>query len=185
MDKKVIRLQMQEKRNTLTVDEQEMLSNRIAQKLFESPMYKEHFNICVYQSFRGEVLCGKIIEQALCDQKKVFIPVTNQANHTITFYQIDQQTVYKPGAYNILEPVIDDQSVRLQESALVLMPGLAFDQEKHRIGYGGGYYDRYLEDHKEHTLVALCYQFQIVTDSLPYEAHDILPDYIVTECGII
>ena len=87
-----------------------------------------------------------------------------------------------PGAYGILEP--DTKDLMKEQKALILMPGLAFDEEKNRIGYGGGFYDKYLEKHPDFFKVALPYDFQIYK-KLNTEQFDIKPDIIVTDQRVI
>lgn len=181
MNKKELRQHMLEKRNALTASELKIYSDQIAEMVLNSDLYQNATNICVYQAFRNEVSCDKITEQALSDGKQVFVPVTDADSKTMEFYQITSDTRWVDGTYGIKEPVIGSDSKTLMDKALILMPGLVFDQEKHRLGYGGGYYDKYLSIHKEHVTAALCYDFQVVEEALPYEEHDILPDYIVTE----
>lgn len=183
-DKKKLRKKMREIRDALTNEEVEIRSKQIAEQLLQSPIYRECTHICVYEAFRNEVSCGYIKKQAFQDGKYVFIPITDIESKTMGFYRITEDTVYKEGNYGILEPILGRKCNNLQEKALILMPGLAFDRNKHRLGYGGGYYDKYLSLHKEHITAALCYNFQIV-DELPCEEHDILPDYIVTECEVL
>lgn len=180
MDKKEIRKQMLEQRNALTKEFQIEYSNKIAEKFTNSMIYRNSQNLCVYQAFRNEVSCDTITACAFNDGKSVFVPVTDKTTMTMEFFEITKDTKWQEGAYGILEPVLDRGSKILQDKALILMPGLVFDKEKHRIGYGGGYYDKYLASHKCHITAALCYPFQIVTEELPYEEHDILPDYIIT-----
>lgn len=179
-EKKTVRQKMRETRDALTMEDIDIHSKQITKQLLQSSLYKECTHLCVYEAFRNEVSCKYITEQAFQDGKYVYLPVTDATTKTMEFYEITVDTIYREGNYGIREPELNDCSKTLQEKALVLMPGLAFDQNKHRLGYGGGYYDKYLSLHKEHITVALCYNFQIV-DELPYEEHDILPDYIVTE----
>ncbi len=90
--------------------------------------------------------------------------------------------IYKAGgAQAIAEPETISPDCVLTNTALILMPGLLFDTQRHRLGYGGGYYDKYLSAHTEHRTAALCYDFQVIDHTLPYEEHDRLPDYLVTE----
>ncbi|MBQ4058126.1 MAG: 5-formyltetrahydrofolate cyclo-ligase [Lachnospiraceae bacterium] len=185
MNKKELRQYMREKRNALTIREQKLYSDQIAEMVLTSDLYQNLANICVYQAFRNEVSCDKITEQALLDGKQVFVPVIDNDSKTMEFYQITLDTNWVDGAYGIKEPIIDSNSKILTDKALILMPGLVFDHQKHRLGYGGGYYDKYLGLHKEHRTLALCYDFQVVEESIPYEDHDILPDYIVTEKKIL
>ena len=179
-DKKILRKQMRERRDALTTEEINIRSKQISEQLLQSSFYKECTHICVYEAFRNEVSCENITTKALQDGKCVYLPVTDEASKTMDFYQITEDTIYREGNYGIREPEINKNSKTLQDKALILMPGLVFDRNKHRLGYGGGYYDKYLALHKEHITVALCYNFQIV-DELPCEEHDILPDYIVME----
>lgn len=176
-----LRREMQKKRNMLTLDEVNSLSEKIAVRIIESVLYKECKHICIYQAFRNEVSCEGIMKKAWLDKKRVYVPVTDKEQKRMDFFQIREQTQWRVGSYNIMEPVLDTDTIKLQEPALILMPGLAFDKNKRRIGYGGGYYDKYLEQHQGHITAALCYQFQIVKEELPHEEYDILPDYIVTE----
>lgn len=185
IDKKTIREEMLSKRKKLTEEEVRRYSETIIQELAESSFYKECRNLCIYQAFRNEVSCDTIMPLALSDGKRVYTPITDKIGTSIAFYQITEYTKWQQGTYGIMEPVITPDDQPLQESALILMPGLAFDKYKHRLGYGGGYYDRYLAKHQENVTAALCYSFQITNVELPYEEHDILPDYIVTEKGII
>lgn len=185
IDKKTIREKMLLRRSKLTDEEVRQYSKTIIQRLVESSFYKECRNLCIYQAFRNEVSCDIIMSLALSDGKRIYTPVTDKTGKSIAFYQITEYTEWEKGAYGIMEPVITPDDQPLQEPALVLMPGLAFDRNKHRLGYGGGYYDRYLSEHKGNITVALCYSFQITVDELPNEEHDILPDYIVTEQEII
>lgn len=180
MNKKEIRQIMLDKRNTLSDIEQEYYSEQIAEILTKQEFYKKMKKICVYQSFRKEVSCGKITKYAFQDGKQVYVPVTDVESRTMDFYQITEDTRWVEGAYGIMEPLLSEDVPTLTEPALILMPGLVFDHAKHRIGYGGGYYDKYLAKHTEHITVALCYDFQVIEEILPYEEHDKLPDYIVT-----
>lgn len=179
MDKKTLRDQMKALRNALTVEQRLLYTDAIVSQVIRSNLYQEFDAICVYQAFRNEVDCEPIMQDAFSKHKKVFVPVTDLTNRQLLFYQVMPDTTWKKGAYQIMEPVIE-KPVLLQEKALIFMPGLVFDKQKHRIGYGGGYYDKYLSIHPEHTTVALCYPFQIVNETIPFEPYDILPDYIYT-----
>ncbi len=179
-DKKILRKKMREIRDALTNEDMDACSRKIAEQLLQSSIYKECTHICVYEAFRNEVSCKYITNQAFQDGKYVYLPITDNTTKTMDFYQITEDTIYREGNYGIREPELNENSKTLQQGALILMPGLAFDRNKHRIGYGGGYYDKYLSLHHKHITAALCYNFQIV-DELPCEEHDILPDYIVTE----
>ena len=147
MDKKTVRLQMLEQRNQLTKEEVHLLSDRIAGQVTKSWLYSSFERICIYQAFRNEVSCNTIMKNAISDGKQVFVPVTDIKNKNIEFYPVSETTQWKQGPYGIPEPILDKHSEPLSDTAFILMPGLAFDHKKHRIGYGGGYYDIYLATH--------------------------------------
>ena len=181
MDKITLRKYMTEKRNCLTSHEIQSCSEEITKRLLGSIFYRECQNLCLYNAFRNEVSCRYIMKQALSDGKGVFMPVTDETQKMIEFYEVTETTRWRKGAYGIEEPILQSGTRILKEKAVILMPGLVFDRKKHRIGYGGGYYDRYLAIHTEHITAALCYAFQITEEALPWEEHDVLPDYIITE----
>lgn len=185
MDKNKVRKEMSAKRQALSKEEVTAASIHISDLLIASTLYKDASNICVYQAFRNEVSCETIMKQAFLDGKQIFVPVTDLQSKTMDFYQVMENTEWKTGSYGILEPVISKDNKKLQEPALILMPGLVFDKNKRRIGYGGGYYDKYLAVNKNHITIALCYDFQVVDYALPFEEHDILPDYILTNNNLI
>ena len=184
MLKSEIRKKMLEQRNQLTTTMQLELSRQITEYVLNSGLYQENEHICVYQAFRNEVSCKWIMEKAFEQQKKVYVPVTNQILKTMNFYRITRQTIWKTGAYGIKEPVLEENQEFLTEKALILMPGLIVDYKKHRIGYGGGYYDKYLSENNQHVKVMLCYHFQRIEENLPSEEYDISPDYVITNKGI-
>lgn len=185
--KKQIRKELKEKRNVLSDREVRQRSGIICYHLLQSDEYKNVSSVCVYRAFRNEVSCDDIIEQAYEDGKKVYVPVVDKDKGTMDFYEITKDTEWTDDSYGIKEPVIDDTSIKLgpEDKALIVMPGLAFDKNKHRIGYGGGFYDRYLAKYPGHTTMALCYSFQIVDAKLPYDEQDVLPHFIVSEDGVI
>lgn len=180
-EKQFLRKQMREKRAQLSKIECDERSAQIAEQLFQSAFYEAYNHICIYQAFRNEVSCEAICKQAWNDQKKVYVPVTDEQTKTMEFYEITPYTTWKKGAYGIAEPETISPDCVLNNTALILMPGLLFDTQRHRLGYGGGYYDKYLSAHTEHRTAALCYDFQVIDHTLPYEEHDRLPDYLVTE----
>lgn len=183
MNKKEYRQFMQEKRDMLSARQIQEYEAGIAKQILNSTFYQEMNHICIYQAFRNEVPCDRIRIHALEDKKQVYVPVTDPASKTMEFCMITQETEWLEGAYGILEP--KGERIPLKNRALILMPGLVYDRNRHRIGYGGGYYDRFLSMHPEHVGAALCYPFQITEEALPYEMHDILPDYLVTPDEII
>lgn len=178
MDKKALRREIGEKKRAMTVEEIENKSRILAEKLYETKQYKTAKSLYAYLSFNQEVRTNPIIERAWADGKRVAVPKVVGDN--MVFIWIDSFDGLAPqGVFDIMEP-IGDGPVAGDETALVLMPGLAFDPLGHRVGYGGGYYDRFLEREPNHPLVALCYDFQLF-DHLETDPHDIPVDAVITD----
>ena len=99
------------------------------------------------------------------------------------FYRISDEHDLISGYMGIMEP--SDTCVKAEcRNGLFIMPGLAFDYDFHRIGYGGGFYDRYLSADNTFVKAALAFDF-LLLDSIPYEEHDLKPDYIITQTQFI
>lgn len=183
-----IRALMMEKRNSMSKEEQLQQSLEINHRLFQLVSYQEAEWLFSFISFRSEVDTKAIIERAFCDRKKVCAPRV-EGKH-MQFYEIHNLTSLIPSKFGVLEP---DESYHkpyewsnVSTDKLMLLPGLAFDIAGNRIGYGAGYYDRYLDDQKEDgfTTVALAYDFQIL-NQIPAEAYDMRADFIITPDKII
>ena len=115
------------------------------------------------------------LEQAIRDGKRVAVPKCY--GEEMRFIWLDDLTQVAPGYANIPEPIADEP-IADDKTALVLMPGLAFDPQGHRIGYGGGFYDRFLAEEPDHPTLALCYGFQMV-EHLETEEFDIPVDQVL------
>lgn len=161
----------------MTEGEIETLSEALCARFLESDEYRAAGSVYAYLPYNQEVRTWRIIERALSDGKRVAVPKVY--GDVMRFLWLDDVSRLAPGAYGIPEPTYDEPEAD-DDHALILMPGLAFDPQGHRIGYGGGFYDKYLETHPEHTLVALCYPFQLL-DQLETEPHDI-PVHRVISC---
>ena len=177
MDKKAFRRAMGARKAALSESEIARRSARLAEKLFATEAYRRADALFAYISFNREVHTAPIIRRAWSDGKRVAVPKV--VGDGIRFIRIDRLDDLAPGAFGIPEPVADEPIME-DETALVLVPGLAFDAEGRRVGYGGGYYDRYLARHAHHPTVALCYDFQFV-DRLEAEAHDIPVGLVLTD----
>ncbi|MBR1558646.1 MAG: 5-formyltetrahydrofolate cyclo-ligase [Clostridia bacterium] len=177
MDKKALRREIGAKKSALSAEEVGRRSAILAEKLFEAEQYRDCRSLYAYLSFNEEVRTDPIIERAWADGKRVAVPKV--VGKEMVFIWIDSFDALGPGYYGITEPV-NDGPVADDQTALVLMPGLAFDPEGHRVGYGGGFYDRFLENEPDHPLVALCYDFQMY-DHLDVESHDVPVDLVITD----
>lgn len=176
MDKDSLRAEMKAKRKNF--GDKEGASKKIFSHLVNSPFYKESKNICAYMSAFGEVETGEILRHALSIGKGVCVPVSGE-DLSLKLSKTDGEFIR--GLYGIKEPVHPD-FVDFSFPDLILVPGLAFSEKGDRLGFGKGYYDRFLSEAKG-LKVGLCYGFQIVP-SLPSEPHDVRLDAVITESGV-
>ena len=190
MDKADYRKIVQTRRNTSdTAYLEEDLYNAklISDRYLELDSYKETQIIFVYSSMEKEIPTQRIIDTAIKDGKKVALPKIRtgiKAGAEMDFVFINKDTEYKSGVYGILEPVSGEFiSVNNgNDNIEMLIPGLCFDLRGIRIGYGGGYYDRYLTKYPEDKfhITALAYEYQIF-ENLPFAENDKPVNLIVTE----
>lgn len=175
MDKKALRKEIREKKQAMTVHQIEEASKQLGILFAETAQYKEAKTIYGYLPYNQEVRTVPILQKALADGKKVAVPKVY--GEEMRFIYMTDLTQVENGYAGIPEPVADGP-VADDTHALVLMPGLAFDPEGHRIGYGGGFYDRFLAQEPEHPTVALCYEFQMLPN-LETEEFDIPVDCVL------
>lgn len=175
MDKKRLRQQIREKKRTMTEETVVSSSAALGEKFFASVQYRQAKTIYGYLPYNQEVRTVPILEQALADGKRVAVPKV-YGDEMKFIYMTDLSMVEKSDM-GIPEPVADGPEGD-DPTALVLMPGLAFTTKGDRMGYGGGYYDKFLAREPDHPTVALCYAFQIV-ESLPTQDHDIPVDLVL------
>ena len=175
MDKTELRREIRARKRAMTPEEIEMRSARLARLFFASDAYKNAKTIYGYLPYNQEVRTVPMLERALKDGKKVAVPKVY--GEEMKFLYLDDLTAVAKGYAGIPEPIADGP-VAQDETALVLMPGLAFDPQGHRIGYGGGFYDRFLAAEPNHPTLALCYEFQMLP-RLDVEAHDIPVDTVL------
>lgn len=174
--KKDIRKRVLAVRSNLSKNEWEEKSCSISQTVITHPFFLKAEEIYCYMDYRNEAGTRKIIETAWDMRKKVAAPKVFEDR--MEFYYIESFKDLCPGSYNIMEPAERERAAG--KKVLVLMPGAVFDKERHRIGYGKGYYDRYLQKHPDYRTMALAFELQIL-DKIPADAHDICPQMIVTE----
>ena len=201
------------KRNALTEREVMARSGEICRKIVSLPEYIEAGSVLVYNSIKNEVNLTELIINAYKDGKKVYYPRVMDKEH-MEFFMIKmpdsdhpdisvggfirendflktgfRKEAFEKGAFGIPEPPVSEE-LRLkpgEENILMIMPGVAFDRKMNRIGYGGGFYDRFLADdsYKRIKTAAAAYSFQIMDDIIPHDDRDMSPDVIVSENEII
>jgi len=175
MDKKTLRNMIREKKRAMTPEQIQTASQRLTALFLATEEYKNAETVYGYLPYNQEVRTIPILEQALKDGKRVAVPKV--LGDEMRFIYLSDLSKVEKGYSGIPEPV-DDAPEADDPTALVLMPGLAFDEEGHRIGYGGGFYDKFLAREPAHPTVALCYDFQIV-DDLPVDHYDIPVDCVL------
>lgn len=184
--KKTIRKQMLEIRNKMEASDVESFSRSIFERLVESRLLPDASHVMVYLDFRNEVRTDPIIRYCLENSKNVYVPICVPETHELVISRVTSFDDLESGFYGIREP--KKSSLRLSDSSvldLVLIPGTAFDLSGNRIGFGAGYYDRFLKRLSPAAKkVALAYSFQVI-DSVPADQYDVPVDYIATEKEII
>lgn len=190
MTKDDIRKQTIEKRDNLSQEEIYEKSRRIFETLSELDELSDADSILVYASMRSEVITDDIILDCLSRGKKVYCPkVTDKNGGKMEFVRIYAIEELIEGYFGIREPEIIDTSELYDNSdpdrTVMIMPGVAFDKERDRIGYSGGFYDRYLASHEGIRTIALGFECQITSGVIPVEETDIKPDILLTEERIL
>lgn len=175
MDKSALRREIREQKRAMTGDEILSRSEKLAQLFLATEAYRQAKTIYGYLPYNQEVRTVPILQQALRDGKRVAVPKV--IGDGMKFIYMEDLSQVETGYAGIPEPVADGP-VAEDKNALVLMPGLAFTEKGQRMGYGGGFYDRFLAEEPEHSTVALCYEFQM-RDTLPTEDYDVPVDLVL------
>ena len=149
-----------------------MITKRVA----ALPEFCQAERIMAYADYNHEVMTGFLIEEAWKAGKEVAVPKV--VGKDMVFYRLTDFEQLAPGYFGIPEPV--EGEIVHWDQALMIMPGVAFDRKNNRVGYGGGFYDRFLEKNPDILRVAVAFDFQIL-DQVPVWPTDIYPQIVVTE----
>ena len=185
--KKEIRKRILEKRNNLSKEEIKEKSQIISDKLFSLDEYKKANNVLIFISYKSEVDTSLIIERSIGDSKKVYAP--RVCGDDMRFFEIKAMADVKEGYKGIFEPEINEDKEYLtnypdnyDESDLIIMPGAVIDYEGNRIGYGKGFYDRYLSHGFRGIKLVTIFDLQLVPDNtFKADSNDVKVDCILTE----
>ena len=175
MNKTELRRSIREKKRAMTEPQILEKSEALTKLFLASPEYRSARSVYGYLPYNQEVRTVPLLEQALRDGKRVAVPKCY--GDEMRFIWMEDLSRVDKGYAGIPEPIADGP-VADDETALVLMPGMAFDKEGHRIGYGGGFYDKFLAREGSHPTLALCYDFQVVSH-LETEEFDIPVDKVL------
>ena len=186
-DKKAFRKMALDKRNTLSEEEIKEKSALIKAHLENLDSYQKSNTVMVYLNFRSEVLTDELIENLFMQGKKVVVPISIKGTRTLLLSEIKSLSDdLELDFYNIRVPKKESiKEVSPADIDFVITPGVAFSKDKYRMGYGGGYYDTFIEKLRTDALTcALAFDVQIF-DKIPKEEHDKQMDYVITENGCI
>ena len=178
--KKDIRKEVSKRRKSASLQKVIEDSQTICDTLCQLESFQEAEWVYIYIDYKNEVMTGQIMKNALAMGKRVASPKV--VGKDMIFYEIQSLNDLEPGYFGIQEPR-ENLPVADCETAFLVMPGVAFDRQKHRVGYGGGFYDRYLEKHPNLYKAAIAFEFQMF-EEVPVEPTDILPDVVITETHI-
>ena len=175
MDKQTLRRMIREQKRAMTAQQIEAASAVLGEKFAASELYQQAKTIYGYLPYNQEVRTVPMLQRALEEGKRVAVPKCY--GDEMRFIYLEDLSQVESGYCGIPEPIADEP-VADDPTALVLMPGMAFTQRGDRMGYGGGFYDKFLAAEPNHPTLALCYGFQMV-ESIPMEDYDIPVDCVL------
>ena len=180
MDKKSLRREILNKRANLTVEERKKAELLLCEKLFGHMWFYRAKNVLLFISYESEIDTTEIVKEAFLQLKNVYVPKI--VGDQMKFYQIHGMADLVAGFKGILEPKEGTEEFQAiperEEDTLMIMPGVAFDVFRNRLGYGGGFYDRYLADKPYLHTIAIGYKCQI-TNQIETDETDIKPGQII------
>ena len=175
MDKQTLRRMIREQKRAMTAQQIDSASAVLGEKFAASELYQQAKTIYGYLPYNQEVRTVPMLQRALEEGKRVAVPKCY--GDEMRFIYLEDLSQVESGYCGIPEPIADEP-VADDPTALVLMPGMAFTQRGDRMGYGGGFYDKFLAAEPNHPTLALCYGFQMV-ESIPTEDYDIPVDCVL------
>ena len=186
MRKDKIRGRYKSERRAVTGEEKARLDDGICKTFLSSATYMYYDTILMYSPVRDEIDINAIAYQALKDGKKVAYPKCVAGTNKMDFYYVSSLDELQKGTFGILEPS-GDESKKVDKTnasnTVCLIPAIVFDRSGYRLGYGKGYYDRYLNSYNG-VVLGIIYK-RLITDRLPKGRFDIRANALITEEGVI
>ncbi len=185
--KEFIRRQLIQRRSLLSDEEIRDKSNIIVERLKKTGRLEKAGTIMAYMCMKSEVFTRGLINDILAEGRTVCLPIVVEKEKKLEIYKIENiDSDVEPGAFGIYEPVkLPERIINPADIDLVLVPGVGFDIRKNRIGFGGGYYDRFLSQLRPETVkIGLSFDCQVIHE-LPVEKFDEKMDIIITESRIL
>lgn len=181
MEKSKIRAQYKKIRES--IEDRKIKSSEITKKIVQSDFYKEAKVIAMYSSLSSEVDTASLIIKALSDKKIVVLPKV-VSKEELEFYSISKlERLVEKGSFGIKEPWAKvDNFIDKDEIDLMIVPGICFDKNKNRVGFGKGFYDRYLADKNNVIKIGICFEEQVLqNDFISTDEYDIKMDMVITD----
>lgn len=196
ISKEKVRKKAIETRDSIDEESRQQKSEEIAKRILEADWFEEADIVLSYHAFRSEVEVDALNQAVLTQGKKLYLPKTYVKEKQIRFFEITDLSKLKRGYQKIWEPTGEEPEFSFetvkeeQKKVLMIMPGTAYDARGYRMGYGGGYYDRYLNAHEaEWKMIDFMTAFAAFSEQkmilIPGERCDVKPDVIVTEKEIM
>jgi 5-formyltetrahydrofolate cyclo-ligase len=182
------RNEITELRKKLTINEWNVWSEQIHEKLYNSQTWIKAKTVCLYYSVNKEVDTISILERAWNEKKLTYLPKCRPKQKELIFYRVESLEQLSGTFYGIPEPDPNLCEIKnILNFDLIIVPGLVFDEFGYRVGYGGGYYDRFLGGLEEDPLkVGLAFPFQVIEGTtLPHETYDVPVNQLITPGKII
>lgn len=179
-NKKALRASIKQKRRALSIEYRQQASRKMQAELTRLPCYQAAEYIMLYMAMQDEVQLDELIAMVLKDGKKAAIPLVTGAG-LMEAVELSDMADLVPDKYGI--KTVSEEKRRLiapDKIDLIIVPGVAFDKAGHRLGMGGGFYDRFMLRASRAVRAALAYDCQLLA-AVPAEVHDLIVDYIITE----
>lgn len=172
------------KKQRRSISDKSTSDQRIRNYLMESDIFKNADAILFYAALDDEINIDECIDFALSKGKKAALPVCLDDNGNMKFYYIDSLNDIQTGYFGVREPDTDIcREVTDFNNTICIVPGIVYDKNGYRLGYGKGYYDRFLENYS-FISVGLCYN-ELIIDALPIGEYDVPVNYIITQDGLL
>jgi 5-formyltetrahydrofolate cyclo-ligase len=184
-DKGDTRKQILRARNAMTPEEITSVSHAIVKRLIELDPIRGASTVMVYLAFGSEVLADDLVLWGWGERKRIAVPLCRPVRRQLIACRIESFDELERGHYGIREPMADlIRPVPPEEIDVIVVPAVAFDRQGHRLGYGGGYYDRFFPGVPRAIRIGIAFARQIV-EEIPVDPHDVEMDRIVTEREVI
>lgn len=185
--KDTLRKNMLNERKNMNIQDVSVFSNKIIDTIIKLPEFKNCKNVMLYLSFNKEVNTYPLVNFCFENHKTVISPYCIQANREIVPFKITNLTSdLTKSTFGVMEPKHELlEKANIEDIDLIIVPGVVFDNHCNRIGFGAGYYDRFLPKKSKNTpAIGIAYDYQVI-DSIPTSEYDVPLDFIVTEKRII